>query len=54
MLNGSGKLIGDFTVAKAGNGRFPRFGSGAAEQYHMRWFEGQVLEWRGSRSDQSS
>jgi len=47
MLNGSGKLIGDFTVAKAGNGRFHVFGSGAAEQYHIRWVEAQGLEWRG-------
>ncbi|MBK9080931.1 MAG: GcvT family protein [Rhizobiales bacterium] len=39
MLNHAGKLIGDFTVAKAGPERFFIFGSGAAERYHMRWFE---------------
>ena len=38
MLNERGKLIGDFTVAKAGPERFLVFGSGAAEKYHMRWF----------------
>ena len=39
MLNGAGKLIGDFTVAKASPEHFYIFGSGAAEKYHMRWFE---------------
>jgi dimethylglycine dehydrogenase len=39
MLNDRGKLIGDFTVAKAGPELFYMFGSGAAEKYHMRWFE---------------
>ncbi len=39
MLNESGKLIGDFTVAKVGPERFFVFGSGSAEKYHMRWFE---------------
>ncbi|MBM3601722.1 MAG: FAD-dependent oxidoreductase [Alphaproteobacteria bacterium] len=39
MLNREGKLIGDFTVAKAAPERFYIFGSGPAEQYHMRWFE---------------
>ncbi|WID96634.1 FAD-dependent oxidoreductase [Bosea vestrisii] len=39
MLNERGKLIGDFTVAKAADERFYVFGSGAAEKYHMRWFE---------------
>ncbi len=39
MLNDDGKLIGDFTVANAGSGRFFVFGSGIAEQYHLRWFE---------------
>ncbi len=34
-----GKLIGDFTVAKADDERFYIFGSGPAEDYHMRWFE---------------
>jgi dimethylglycine dehydrogenase len=39
MLNEAGKLIGDFTVAKATDERFYIFGSGPAENYHMRWFE---------------
>lgn len=39
MLNHAGRLIGDFTVAKAGQDRFYVFGSGSAEKYHMRWFE---------------
>ena len=39
MLNHNGKLIGDFTLAKAHDGRFFLFGSGAAEKYHLRWFE---------------
>jgi dimethylglycine dehydrogenase len=39
MLNDVGKLIGDFTVANAGHDRFFVFGSGIAEQYHLRWFE---------------
>jgi dimethylglycine dehydrogenase len=39
MLNERGKLIGDFTVAKAADDKLYVFGSGAAEKYHMRWFE---------------
>jgi dimethylglycine dehydrogenase len=39
MLNERGKLIGDFTVAKAGADRFLIWGSSAAQIYHMRWFE---------------
>ena len=39
MLNEAGKLIGDFTVAKAGEGRFLVWGSSAAQIYHLRWFE---------------
>lgn len=38
MLNHNGKLIGDFTLARAADDRFYLFGSGAAEKYHMRWF----------------
>jgi dimethylglycine dehydrogenase len=38
MLNEQGRLIGDFTVARMGDERFLIFGSGIAEQYHMRWF----------------
>ena len=39
MLNELGKLIGDFTIAKAGDERFMIWGSSAAQIYHMRWFE---------------
>ena len=39
MLNENGKLIGDFTIANAGNDRFIMFGSLGATKYHMRWFE---------------
>lgn len=39
MLNEFGKLIGDFTIAKAGEERFMIWGSSAAAKYHMRWFE---------------
>jgi dimethylglycine dehydrogenase len=42
MLNERGMLIGDFTVARAAQERFYLMGSGAAEQYHMRWFLGQT------------
>ena len=39
MLNESGKLIGDFTIAARGADRFMIWGSSAAQKYHMRWFE---------------
>ena len=39
MLNDEGKLIGDFTVANTGGNRYLLFGSGVAEEYHLRWFE---------------
>ncbi|WP_104668533.1 GcvT family protein [Ensifer adhaerens] len=39
MLKEDGKLIGDFTLAKLGDGDFLLVGSGIAEDYHMRWFE---------------
>ncbi|TIO11174.1 FAD-dependent oxidoreductase [Mesorhizobium sp.] len=39
MLNEFGKLIGDFTIAKAGEERFMIWSSSAAQKYHMRWFE---------------
>lgn len=39
MLKADGKLIGDFTLAKLGEGDFLLIGSGIAEDYHMRWFE---------------
>jgi len=38
MLNEQGKMIGDFSVSKLGDEEFWIFGSGAAEEYHMRWF----------------
>ncbi len=42
MLNDNGRLIGDFTVANAGRDRYFVFGSGVAEQYHLRWFEARL------------
>ena len=39
MLNPEGKLIGDFTIARAAPQRFLIWGSLAATQYHMRWFQ---------------
>jgi len=39
MLNENGKLIGDFTIAKAKHGLFYMWGSSQAQKYHMRWFE---------------
>ncbi|MER8597290.1 FAD-dependent oxidoreductase [Mesorhizobium sp. M1339] len=39
MLNEFGRLIGDFTIAKAGEERFMIWGSSAAQKYQMRWFE---------------
>jgi dimethylglycine dehydrogenase len=44
MLNPQGKLIGDFTVGRLGPERFLVFGSGVAEQYHMRWFEAHLAD----------
>jgi dimethylglycine dehydrogenase len=39
MLNPAGKLIGDFTIARAAPERFLMWGSSQAQIYHMRWFE---------------
>jgi dimethylglycine dehydrogenase len=39
MLNHAGKLIGDFTLAKAAEEVFYMWGSSQAQKYHMRWFE---------------
>jgi dimethylglycine dehydrogenase len=39
MLSPAGGIIGDFTVARLGPEEFMVFGSGQAEDYHMRWFE---------------
>src|SRR5712664_4180197 len=41
MLNPAGKLIGDFTIARAAPERFLMWGSSQAQIYHMRWFEAQ-------------
>ena len=45
MLNPNGKLIGDFTIAKAADERFLMWGSSQAQKYHMRWFEQQLAAW---------
>ena len=42
MLNPRGRLIGDFTLGKLAEERFYIFGSGIAEEYHLRWFESQL------------
>jgi len=42
MLNPAGKLIGDFTIARAAPERFLMWGSSQAQIYHMRWFEAQL------------
>jgi dimethylglycine dehydrogenase len=39
MLGDNGRLVGDFTVARLAADRFFIIGAGAAEAYHMRWFE---------------
>jgi glycine cleavage system aminomethyltransferase T len=39
MLNPQGRLIGDFTIAKAKDECFYMWGSSQAQKYHMRWFE---------------
>ena len=39
MLNRNGKLIGDFTIAKAAAERYLVWGSSQAQIHHMRWFE---------------
>ncbi len=44
MLNERGKLIGDFTIAKAGEGRFLMWGSIAAQKYHMRWLKAHLRD----------
>ena len=47
MLNHQGKIIGDFTVARAAEHRYMMWGSSQAQVYHMRWFE-QTLPKDGS------
>ncbi len=44
MLNYDGKLIGDFTIAKANDNLFYVWGSSGAQIYHMRWFEQHMNE----------
>jgi dimethylglycine dehydrogenase len=39
MLNPRGGIIGDFTLTRLAEDRFMLFGSGQAENFHMRWFE---------------
>ena len=39
MLNEAGKLIGDFTIARAAPERFLIWGSSQAQIHHLRWFE---------------
>ena len=44
LLNEVGKLIGDFTVASLSDERFLVFGSGLADEYHMRLFSKHLPE----------
>ena len=44
MLNQNGKLIGDFTVARVSSDRFHVFGTGGAEEYHLRWWQEHLPE----------
>jgi dimethylglycine dehydrogenase len=39
MLSPNGRLTGDLTIARLGPERFMIVGSGAAEHFHLRWFE---------------
>ncbi len=39
MLNDAGKVIGDFTIARAAPERFLIWGSSQAQIHHLRWFE---------------
>ncbi len=38
MLNPAGRIVGDLTVACLAPDRFVIFGSGFAEEFHLRWF----------------
>jgi dimethylglycine dehydrogenase len=40
MLNPAGRIVGDLSIACLAEERFLIFGSGFAEEYHLRWFEG--------------
>jgi dimethylglycine dehydrogenase len=44
MLSPSGKLIGDFTVAKLAQERFQATASYAAQAYHLRWFHDHLAD----------
>ena len=39
LLSPSGKLVGDFTIARLAPERFQLIASYAAQDYHMRWFQ---------------
>ena len=52
MLQQDGRLIGDFTLANLGSDGYFIIGSGAAEEYHLRWFD-QHLPTDGSVSVRS-
>ena len=38
MLNPAGRIVGDLTIACLADNRFLIFGSGFAEEFHLRWF----------------
>jgi dimethylglycine dehydrogenase len=38
MLNPAGRIVGDLTIACLGEDHFLIFGSGFAEEFHLRWF----------------
>lgn len=44
MLSATGRLMGDFTVAKIAKERFLLIGSGTAIAYHMRWFKQHLFD----------
>jgi dimethylglycine dehydrogenase len=44
MLSAKSGLMGDFTVSRLADERFMIVGSGAAERFHMRWFEAHLPE----------
>ena len=43
MLKEDGRVIGDFSLARLDEDSFLIVGSGIAEEYHMRWFEDQII-----------
>ena len=44
MLKHDGRIIGDFTVAHLAQGQWLITGSGAAEDYHLRWFRQHIAQ----------